>query len=89
MHIIESENMYHIYQDLYMSKIKLILFDAEFSSFSSTRMRLAWIGNTRLDMIFEISQIAQATRTGYEKEIIKHCKRLNKEIKYVHDHQAS
>ena len=40
MHIIESENLYHIDQDFYVSKIEQIPSDAEFSQFASMRMKL-------------------------------------------------
>ena len=53
------------------------------------RMKLALLASTRPNMALEISQIPQVTRVMYEKGISKHCKRLNKAIKYVHDHKAS
>ena len=81
--------MYHIHQDFYVSKIGKIPSDAEFSKFVSMRMKLAWLANTRPDIVFEILQIAQVTRAMYEKEMTKYCKRLNKAIKYVHDQKAS
>ena len=86
MHITESDNMYHINQDFYESKIEQVPSDAEFSKFVSMEMRLEWLANTRPDIVFKISQIAQVTRAMYEKDISKHCKRLNKATKYVHDH---
>ena len=46
MHITESDNMYQIDQDFYMSKIEQIPSDAEFSKFSFMRMKLAWLKNT-------------------------------------------
>ena len=42
MHITESDNIYHIDLDFYMSKIEQIPSDAEFSTFASMRMKLAW-----------------------------------------------
>ena len=89
MHITESDNMCHIDQDFYMSKIEQIPSNAEFSKFASMRMKLAWLANTRPDIVLEISQIEQVTRAMYENDISTHCKRLNKAIKYVHDHNAS
>ena len=59
MYITESENMHHIDQDFYMSKIEHIPFDAEFSKFTSMRMKLAWLANTLPDVVFEISQTVQ------------------------------
>ena len=89
MHITESDNMYHRDQDLYMNKIEQIPYNAEFSKFASMRMRLAWLVNTRPNVVLEISLIAQVIRAMYEKHMSTHCKRLYKEIKYVHDHEAS
>ena len=40
-------------------------------------------------MVFEISEISQVIRDMYEKDISKHCKRLNKAIKYVHNCKLS
>ena len=82
MHITESDNMCHIDQDFYMSKIEKNLSNAAFSKFASMRMRSAWLKNTRPDIVFKISQIAQRTQAMYENEIIKHFKRLNKGIKH-------
>ena len=63
--------------------------NAEFSTFDSMRMKLAWLENTRRDILLEISQIAQVARAMYENSISTHCNRYNKAIKYVHDHKAS
>ena len=62
MLITESDNMHHIDQDFYMNKVEQIPSNTEFSKLSSTRVRLAWLANTRPDIVFEISQIAQVTR---------------------------
>ena len=53
------------------------------------RMKSAWLAKTRPDIVFEISQISQVAQAMYEKDISKHWKRLNKAVKYVHDHKAS
>ena len=70
--------MYLIDQDFYMSKIEQILSDAEFSKFASMRIKLAWLPNTKPDIVFEISQIAQISQGIYEKHTSKHFKRLKK-----------
>ena len=69
MDIIESENMYHIDQDFYVSKIDQIPSDSEFSKFSSMRMKLPWLEIIRPDIVFEISQTTQVTRVIYAKDI--------------------
>ena len=89
MHVVESDNMYHIDKDFYMSRIEQILSDAEFSQFTSIRMKFTWLENTIPDIVFEISQIQQVTRSMYEKEITKHCKRVNNAIKYLQDRKTS
>ena len=89
MHITESGNMDHIDQGFYMRKIGQIPSNAEYSKFASFIMKLAWLTNTRPDIIFEISQIIQVTRTMNEKDITKYCKRLHKAIKYIYDQNAS
>ena len=89
MHITESENTYYINQDLYLSPIEQIPSDAEYSEFVSMRMKLAWLESTRPEIVFEILQTAQVARSMYRKDTTKHCKRLNKAIKYVHDHKTS
>ena len=89
MRITESDNMYHIDQDFYMGKIEQIPSSAEFSKFTSMRMKPARLANTWPDIVFEILQIAQATRAMCEKDISKDYKRFKKAIKYVHDGKAS
>ena len=89
MHITEYDNMYSIDQDFYMSKIEQIPSKAELCKFVSTRMKLVSLANTRPNIVLENSQIAQVTRAMYEKDMITHCKLLNKEIEYVYDYKAS
>ena len=54
MHITESENMFHIDQDFYMSRIEQIPLNAKFSRFASMKMKLACLANTRTDIVLEI-----------------------------------
>ena len=89
MHITYNQGMFNIDQDFYMSKIEQIPSDAEFSKFASMRMKLACLANTRQDLAFKISQIAKVTRAMFDQEVTKHCKRLNKTIKYANDNMAS
>ena len=46
-------------------------------------MRLAWLPNTRPDLLFEISQLAQVTLEISEQDDRAHWKRLNKAIRYA------
>ena len=89
MHITDSDNRFYIDQDFYMRKIEEILSNAEFSKFVSMGMKLAWLANTRPEIVFEFSQIAQIARDTYETDITQQGKRLNKAFKYEHDHKAS
>ena len=68
MHINESDNIDKIFQDLNMSKIGQIPTGVLFSKFSSIIIKLAWFANSRPDIGFEISQIAQVSRSMYEKD---------------------
>ena len=74
---------------MYMSKIEQILSNAEVNMFSFMRTKLVWFKNTRRNIVLEISQIAQLTQAIYENDISIHHKRLDKAIKYVHDHKVS
>ena len=60
-----------------------------FSDFRSMRMRLAWVDNTRTDLQFEISQLAQVTQARFEYNSQAYVKMLNAVIQYSHDNAAS
>ena len=51
MHITESDNIKHIDQDLYMSKINQIPSKAELSKFASMRTKPPWLENPRPDIV--------------------------------------
>ena len=51
MLIIESDKMYYIDQDLYMSKIEQILSDADLTKFASIRMKLLWLADTKPNLV--------------------------------------
>ena len=51
-------------------------------------MSLAWLENTRPDVVFKILQIAKVARAMYERDITAHWKRLNKATKYVSDRKS-
>ena len=76
MYITESDKMYHIDQEFFMSKIEQIPSDAEFIKPASMRINLALYAKNRPDIVFQISQIAQVTQAMYERDVTKHCKRL-------------
>ena len=72
-HITDNEDIFHIDQDLYMSKIVKISGDAEFGMFASMKMKFAWLKNTKPDLALEISQIEQVTLVMFDKHVTKHC----------------
>ena len=48
------------------------------------RMKLAWLSNSRPDLLFEISQLAQITLERFKDCARAHWKRLNTSIRYAH-----
>ena len=68
IHIIAVSDMFHINQDFFMHKTEKTLTVAEFSKFLSMRMKIAWLANFRLDILSEISQLAQLSRTKLEND---------------------
>ncbi len=49
-------------QAFYLEKIECLESGCSFSEFRSTRMRVARLANTRPDMLFEISELAQVRK---------------------------
>ena len=74
MHMIESYNTYYKDQDFYIDETEQIQSDAEYDKLASIKMKLEWLANTWPDIVFKVSQIVQAERSMYEREITKHCK---------------
>ena len=69
IHIEYSPDLiYTIDQLSYVDKLTQLREDATFKEFSSMRMRLAGISNTRLDLLYEISQLAQVTQIRYDEQ---------------------
>ena len=52
-------------------------------------MKLAFLANTRLDCLFEISQLAQATEGMFENFKKQNIKQLNKAVSPTADNQVS
>ena len=76
MHTNEPDILYRIFHDFYMGNIEQILSNTEFVKFASMRMKLAWLPNKILDIVFEISTIAHVTRAMHGKDISKYYKAL-------------
>ena len=47
------------------------------------RMKLSWLAHTRLDLLLEISQLAQTTLERFNTSARAHSKRLNTAIRYA------
>ena len=75
-------------QEYYNKKLEELDSPEDYSKFRSMRMRLAWMANTRPDMLLEISQIAQITLERFKQGAQAHWKRLNSAISYAHNNVA-
>ena len=88
MHSTDNEYMSQIDQDFYISKIEQSPNDVEFGKLASMSMRLAGLTNTRSNLAFEVSQVAQIAQAMFDQDVSKHRIRLNKAIKYAHDSKS-
>jgi len=75
-------------QTFYLKKLECLESDSNFSDFRSMRMRIAWLANTRPDMQFEISQLAQVTEQRFREDAAAHLKMLNDLVRYAHNNVA-
>ena len=78
-----SDVPYAIDQLFYMKKLEELELSSSFDQYRSMRMRLAWLANTRPDLQFEISQIAQVTAQRFKDDACAHLLRLNAAIRYA------
>ncbi len=75
-----------MHQDEYISFLRPLPLESDFSSFSSLRMKLAWLTHTRPDCAFVVSQLAQVTQDKFKtdhKETVKICNNLLKHLRNV------
>ena len=75
-------------QSFYLKELEELSHESDFSSFRSMRMKVAWLANTRPDLLFEISQLAQITQSMFEQDAKAFLKRLNGVIRYAHKNVA-
>lgn len=75
-------------QSFYLKKLECLELTSFFTQFRSMLMKLAWLPNTRLNLQFEISQLAQVTEQRFKKDATAHLKRLNNAIGYAHRNVA-
>ena len=76
-------------QSFYLRKLEELEKDATFPSFRSMRMKLAWLANSRPDICFAISQIAQVTEKVFNEDKHKAIKLLNSTIRYTVSHPTT
>lgn len=75
-------------QNRYLRKLEELPEDADFHAFRSMRMRLAWLANSRPDVLFEIATLAQVTLDNFKVEKRNFIKRLNRAIRYAITHRV-
>ena len=63
-------------QTFYLRKLEELDRSSIFSEIQSMKMRVAWLSNTRSDMQFAISQIAQVNEEEYKSDASAHLKSL-------------
>ena len=80
-----ANHAYTTDQKFYTTKFEELDKPTIFSQHRSMRMELSWLGNSRPDVQFEISQLAQVTQDMLEKEPNRHVKSLNSFIRYAHN----
>ena len=76
-------------QNFYRKQYEYLDNASTFPYFKSMRMKLAWLANTRADLQFEISQLAQVTQEMFNKDAMTCVKKLNAAGRYGHDNAAS
>jgi len=67
-------------QKEYVEKLKPVPEDGTWKDFSSARMKLVWLANSRPDCTYEVAQLAQVTFAQFTEkrhEIIKRVKKQN------------
>ena len=83
-----TEVPYAIDHNFFMKKLEELELSSSLGKYRSMRMRLAWLANTRLDLQFEISQIAQFTAERFNDDVRATLLRLNAAILYAHYNTA-
>ena len=84
---VSEENTLTLDQNSYLDTIRPTSSDAEWFEFASLRIRLSWLTHTRPDCVLEVSQIAQATKDMFERDITPFMKKFSKLVKHVHQNR--
>lgn len=69
----------------YLKQLEPLPLDATYVQFRSMHMKLTWLANTRPDLMFEISQLAQVTEEVFNNYQESTIRRLNKTTKFAMD----
>ena len=85
----DSDGSLRIDQSEYLARIPMLPTDGDYTAFSSIRMRLAWMGHSRPDCLYEISQFAQITRANFECQRASIVKRVNRLTEYARKNPLS
>ena len=81
--------MVSVNQGYYSGKFKELELPKTLSDFMSQRMKLAWLANSRSDLLYSISLIAQVTKTMFETKPLTFGRRLHKAIQDAYNQPAS
>ena len=84
----DNHNLFTIDQYFYLPKLEQLDVSIGFPESRSMRMKIAWLANTRPDMQFEISQLAQITEERFYSNSSGFVKRMNQLVRYAHDNVA-
>lgn len=66
--ITQDQLFYFKINFFYLKKLEMLEKSASFREFRSMRMKLPWLFNTRPEYLFDISQLAQATKERFNKD---------------------
>ena len=68
-----------------MDKLTQLRENATFKESSSRRILLAWISNTRPDILYEIFQLAQVTQMRFDEQPKKIVRIIKEAVRYAHE----
>lgn len=80
-----KENMFLVHQKSYISKLKALPKNAQFTHFRSLRAMLSWTTNSRPDISCAMALMAQVTEEKFQSEPAKYIKKTNNVLKQLHE----
>ena len=78
---LHSTGSFVIDQTSYLKKLESHKSTSSFAEFCSMKMKLAWLANTRANLLFEIYRLALCTYPRFTLDAAAHVKRLNPAIR--------